>query len=261
MSPYLDAGGIKLHYAIDGLGDGPPSVLLNSIATDMDMWFAQLDAFTRKLSVIRFDARGHGLSGVPPPPSSLSDFGDDLVSLLDTQGLELVHLCGISLGGMVALWTAALHPERVGRVVVASAAPRIGTAEAWEERAAQARRGGMESLVDFQMDRFFRSQSAVSPTDELERIRRTILATPLEGYVGACLALRDADLSDLLPLITVPCLVLAGNFDRSTPPAEVERLHAGIRGSEFLVIEGGHLCNIDNPSAFNEAVLKFLAET
>jgi 3-oxoadipate enol-lactonase len=260
VTTHINAGGIKLRYVVDGNKDGPPLVLLNSIATDIDMWSPQLAGFTQRLLVIRFDARGHGLSDAPPPPYSVDDLAGDAMALLDALALEQVHLCGISLGGLVALWMTAHHPERVKRAVVVSTAPRIGTPEAWDERATRARRGGMHAIVDLQMSRFFSRGSQVADGAEFDRIRQAVLATPLDGYIGACGALRNADLSSVVPSITVPCLIMAGNLDEATPPGQAQQLHAGIRGSEFVVIDGGHLCNVENPAAFNEAVLGFIAE-
>src|SRR5690349_24697372 len=124
----LVANGIRLAYQIDGPEDAPVLVLVNSLGTNLHMWEPQMAQFSRALRVVRYDCRGHGASEAPVEAYTMEQLGRDLLGLLDVLQIERANICGLSLGGVVALWLAANAPERVARAVLADTAARIGTA-------------------------------------------------------------------------------------------------------------------------------------
>jgi len=130
----LIVDGARLAYRLDGADDAPPLVFINSLGTDYGMWAAQVAALSRSLRVIRYDIRGHGHSGVSDTHVTIERFGRDLLALFDHLGIARTHICGLSLGGVIALWLAAHHPERVSRAVFANTAARIGSVESWSAR-------------------------------------------------------------------------------------------------------------------------------
>ena len=226
---------------------------------DLRLWEPQRPRFSEHLRVLRYDMRGHGASGAPPGPYSIERLGLDLMGLLDALAIPQVHLCGLSLGGLVAQWCAAEWPERVDRIVLANTAARIGTETSWSDRIAIVRSGGMQAVRDLALARFLTERLKGEHPDETQRIMDIFAATPAEGYIAACAALRDADLHRALVRITAPVLIIAGDLDVSTPVPLARVLHSAIADSRLTVLQGAaHLSNVEQPEVFNDHVLAFL---
>jgi 3-oxoadipate enol-lactonase len=255
----IDVAGVGIAYRSDGNPNGPPIVLLHSAGCDLRMWDPHVPAFGERFRVVRPDARGHGGSDAPPPPYTVDRFGADVVALLDALGIERTHIVGASLGGLVALWIAVHHPGRVERAVFSGTAARIGTAEAWQERADAVRAGGTEAVADLVMSRFFSDSFRRDHPDIVGWFAEVLRAQPPHGYEATCLALRDADLREEVGAILAPSLILVGDRDASTPIADAAWLHDAIDGSRVLTLEGaGHLCSVERRSIFDDIVPRFL---
>ncbi len=151
---FFVADGVRLAYRIDGPDHAPTIVMLNSLGTDLRMWDPQVALLSHTLRIVRYDCRGHGSSDVPAGPYTLERLGLDLLALFDRLGIEQAYICGLSLGGMVALWFAASYPDRVVRAVFANTAARIGTQESWNARIEAVRTGGMRAVRDMALARF-----------------------------------------------------------------------------------------------------------
>lgn len=259
---FLTANGIRLAYQIDGPEDAPVLVLVNSLGTNLYMWEPQIAQFSRALRVVRYDVRGHGASEAPLGAYTIEQLGRDLLGLLDALQIERAHICGLSLGGMMALWLAANAPERVARAVLANTAARIGTAENWTTRIALVSAGGMSAVGEMVLARFLSERFRRQHPEVALQMRDVLEATTPQGYIGACAALRDADLHTTLPAIHVPSLIIVGEEDEATPPAQAQDLHSAIKRSELVVLhEAAHLSNVEQPEAFSRAVLAFLLST
>ena len=141
--PFVDAGGTRLFHRFDGSPQRPVLVLSNSLGSDLRMWDAQVPAFAERFRVLRYDSRGHGQSAVPPGPYRIEDLGRDLLALLDALGLERVHFCGLSKGGMVGMWLAVNAPDRVERLVLCNTSAYLGPPELWNARIEAVRQSGM----------------------------------------------------------------------------------------------------------------------
>jgi 5-dehydro-2-deoxygluconokinase len=119
-------GAIPVHYVEDGPPDVPVLVLANSLGTTLRMWDPQVAALGDRFRIVRYDHRGHGGSPVPPGPYTVDDIGADLLALLDRLDVRRADLCGLSLGGMAAMWLAAQAPQRVGRLALLSTSAALG---------------------------------------------------------------------------------------------------------------------------------------
>jgi 3-oxoadipate enol-lactonase len=197
---------------------------------------------------------------VPAGPYTLERLGRDLLALLDALEIERAHICGLSLGGMTAQWLAVSHPERVVRAVFANTAARIGSEESWDARIASVRAGGLRSIRDASLARYFSEPFRQRHPDVAQRTGDLLEATPEDGYIAACEALRIADLRGVVAGIRAPTLVVSGALDETTPAAQGQELHAAIAGSELAILDAGHLSNIEQADAFNERVLGFLTQ-
>jgi pimeloyl-ACP methyl ester carboxylesterase len=119
--------GTRISYRLDGPADGPVVLFINSQGTDLGMWQPQVDTLSSRFRIVRYDTRGHGLSDAPPGPYTVERLSLDALALLDALDIQQANLCGLSLGGLTALWLAIHRPERVRRAVFANTAARIGT--------------------------------------------------------------------------------------------------------------------------------------
>jgi 3-oxoadipate enol-lactonase len=251
--------GVRLHTRTDGHPDAPTLLLLNSLGTDLTMWDPQVGVWGADRRIIRFDQRGHGRSEAPPPPYTIERFGRDALAVLDAYGIAAADVCGLSLGGVVALWLAGAAPERVQRAVFADTAARVGTEEGWRQRSATVRTEGMDAVVDLVLDRFFSPSFRVSGAPAVDALARTLRTASVDGYTGSCDALATADLTDLASSIRAPSLVVVGTADEATPPSDAKALHGLLPDARLVELPGaGHLANLEQPEGFAEVVRDFL---
>jgi 3-oxoadipate enol-lactonase len=191
----------------------------------------------------------------------MDDLGSDLVALLDRLGIERASLCGLSIGGMISMWTAAHAPERVERLVLCCTSAQLGPAEPWRERAATVRAKGVEAVADAVLARWFTPGFAAAHPQLIERMRAQLVATPPEGYAGCCEAIAAMDLTGDLGSITAPTLVLAGAEDPATPPEHGRRIAKLIPGARFETISpAAHLGTVERPDLTTAMILRFLSD-
>jgi 3-oxoadipate enol-lactonase len=235
-------------------------VLSNSLGTDMGMWDDQLAALAAHLRVLRYDQRGHGRSGAPSGPYTFADLAGDALDLLDGLGLERVLFCGVSMGAMTGMWLAVNAPDRIERLALCCTSAHLAPREMWTERAETVRAQGMEAVVDAQVERWFTPALAERRPEAVERARKTLLATPPEGYAACCEAIGAHDLRAELGRVRAPTLVLAAADDPATPPEHGRLIAAGIDGARLVVLERGrHLAAVEEPEEFAREVLAHLA--
>ncbi|MCB1746255.1 MAG: 3-oxoadipate enol-lactonase [Gammaproteobacteria bacterium] len=255
--------GLALHYEVSGPDDGRALLLSNSLASDLHMWDAQVDALhAAGFRVLRYDNRGHGRSAPPPGPLSIEQLADDVAALLDHLGWDAVDYCGLSLGGMIGQMTARRHPGRLRSLVLADTAAHMGPPALWNDRIAAVEAGGMAAVVEATLGRWFTAAARAGTTHAaaIAAVRAAILATSPAGFCACSAAIRDMDQRADIAAITLPTLVVVGAEDPSTPVAAAELIHARIAGSRLVVLpDAAHLANIEQAAAFNAALLEFLA--
>jgi 3-oxoadipate enol-lactonase len=234
-------------------------VLSNSLGTDMGMWDDQLPALAGHLRVLRYDQRGHGRSPAPSGPYTIAELAGDALDLLDRLGLERVLFCGVSMGAMTGMWLAVNAPDRIERLALCCTSAHLPPREMWTERAETVRAQGMEAVVDAHLERWFTPALAERRPEAVERARKTLLATPPEGYAACCEAIGAHDLRAELGRVRAPTLVLAAADDPATPPEHGGLIAAGIDGARLVVLERGrHLAAVEEPEEFAREVLAHL---
>jgi 3-oxoadipate enol-lactonase len=252
-------GAIPVHHVEDGPPDAPVLVFANSLGTTLRMWEPQVSALGDRFRIVRYDHRGHGSSPVPPGPYTIDDIGADLLALLARLDVGRVNLCGLSLGGMAAMWLAAEAPQRVRRLALMSTSAALGPPSYWAERAAAVAAGGMAAITESVLARWFTPHFARQQPTTIDEMRRMLATTPTRGYAACCAALEHLDLVDRLPSITAETLVIAGAGDPATPPHHAERITASIAGARLVVVdEAAHLLNIERPGAVSALLADFL---
>jgi 3-oxoadipate enol-lactonase len=256
--PLLDVNGIRLFHRLDGPEHAPVLALSNSLGTDHAMWEPQMAAFSKRFRVLRYDTRGHGRSGVPAQPATLEQLGRDFLGLLDGLGLQRVHFCGLSLGGMTGMWLGSTAPARIERLVLCNTSAQMGPPEPWNARIEAVRTSGMAAVTEAVIGRWFTSGFRARSPEAVERVRRMLLETPKEGYAACCAAIRDMDQREAIASIRSPTLVIAGRQDPATPPDHARFIAARIAGAKLVELDAAHLSNVEAAEKFTQAVLGFL---
>ena len=255
------ANGVELHCRIDGAGDRTPwLVMCHGVASDAGMWDGQVAALADRFRILRFDLRGHGESELTPPPYTLDMLADDVHGLLLALGIRRVHWLGLSIGGIIGQVFALKYPQMPLSLVLADTASRIppGDLSGWEERVRLVREQGMQGVLELNLGRWFTPEFRRRRPDAVERIARQVLATPVDGYVGCALAVPTIDVTHRLAGISCPSLVIVGERDPTSTVAMAREIHEALPGSRLVVIpDAAHLSNIENPEAFNRALLEF----
>ena len=248
--------------AIDGDPALPALVLSNSLGTTLEMWEPQVDAFAKSHRLIRYDTRGHGGSQVTPGPYTFETLGQDVLAVMDALDIATAAFCGISMGGHTGLWLGIHAGKRLDALVVCNSAARIGSAAAWNERAATVRGGGsaaMRALADSAPGRWFTDGFAVAKPLVVQRAQAGMARIAPEGYAACCEALATSDLRGEIGRVSIPTLLLAGTFDPVTTVVDSQAMQAAIPGARLATVPASHLSNLGAPEAFEEAVLPFLA--
>jgi 3-oxoadipate enol-lactonase len=245
---------IDVGYEIGGPDDAPALVLSNSLGSTIAMWDPQVPTLAERLRAIRYDHRGHGTSPVPPAPYELADLGADALRLLDRLGLERVHWCGLSLGGMVGMWMAINAPERIDRLVLCCTSARLGPPDMWAQRAATVRADGVEAIADAGLERWLTADFRAHEPAATAKVRAMLVATPDEGYAACCGVIERMDLLPELGAVRAPTLVIAGRHDPATPPEHAERIVAGIPGARLELVDAAHLATIEQPRTMSRLI-------
>lgn len=251
-----------MHYRVDGPADAPAVVFANSLGTDLRLWDPLL-AEMPEIRAIRFDKRGHGLSDENPPARAggyrIADLADDAAALIEHLNLGPVIFVGLSIGGMIAQSLAARRPDLLSAVVLSNTAVRMGNAESWAQRIAAIEAGGIGSIADTIMERWFAAPFRARP--ELALWRNMVIRTSTGGYVDACHALAATDLTETTRGLDLPALVIAGDQDGSSPPELVAATAALIPGAAFETIaDAGHLPCVEQPPAYAALLRGFIKE-
>jgi len=250
---------VNLGYRLDGPKGAPALALFGSLGSTTNVWEPQLAALAGRARVVRFDHPGHGTSPVPDGAVTVDGIATSALAVLDELEIGRFAVCGLSLGGMVAMWLGANAPERVGRLVLACTGAKLGTAEAWSERAELVRREGTVAVAAGVRERWFTPAFRDSPA--AQAVVDELLAIPAGGYARGCEAVGAFDFRHELGRIGQPVLVLAGAEDPVTPTEVIEPLVSGIRNAAFATIpHAAHLANVEQPDAFTAAVLSHLEE-
>ncbi|UCH87317.1 MAG: alpha/beta fold hydrolase [Dehalococcoidia bacterium] len=262
--PHLSIKGLDIHYKEKG--QGFPIVLIHGYSGNLQNWILQVRALVKRYRTISLDLRGHGRSAKPTQREdySLELFAADVYDLLNSLAVPECYLVGHSMGGMVAQEFVLRHPEMVRALVLVDTAADVPQNFPWKERARLmelARTEGMEAVFDEMLQTQPLGSQVVGENPELIDIwRRQFLMTSLEGYLycGEAIGSRRPLLEELAQ-IRVPTLIICGEADEPFL-APSQRMHQTIPGSELSIIaSAGHTPTLENPLAFNEALLSFLA--
>lgn len=258
--PFAQINGIRLHYITEGDKSKPCLVFSNSLGTDLRMWDSQAAALAEEYFVVRYDTRGHGQSLPGTGLSTIADLGRDVVALLDHLGVERAHFCGISMGGITGQWLGVEAPHRVGKLVLANTAARIGTPEGWSSRATLVRTEGMNPVADGSAGRWFTSAFIERHPEIVETMIAGLRAQIGAGYAACCDAIGACDLRDAVASIPNRTLVIAGQYDPVTTVDDAQWLAGAMPDAKVAVLPASHLSNIEAAPEFTALLRRFLSD-
>jgi 3-oxoadipate enol-lactonase len=257
--PSVRFGPVEIHYEVQGAAEAPALLLLHSLGVDLGMWDPQMPDFLQHYRVIRYDARGHGRSGVGAAECSIETLALDAIAVLDAAQIVKAHWCGLSLGGMTAMWAAAHRPGRVARLALCNTSAYLPPAALWHSRMELVRREGMRAIAPAVIERWFTAGFRSSQPEKVARIEGMLEATPPEGYAAACGAIAEMNQLSDIRRIAAPTLVICGAEDPATPLAHSVALCDAIADSRLVVLPAAHLSNVERPQDFSAAVGDFLS--
>ena len=245
----------KIGIAERGSGDGA-IIFLHGVGSDKSVWRPQLDHFGTSLHSVAFDYPGYGDSGPAPEGTTRDDYAAAILAAMDSLGIDRAHICGLSLGGVVAIAMHAAAPKRCRSLIIADSFARHPDGRGIYERSIAAS-ANLRALAEARVDVLL-----AQPADPAVRseVVETMAGIDPSAYRIGAEAVWLADQRDRAARIDVPTLVVCGAEDKVTPPELSLELSRIVPGARYQEIPGaGHLSNLERPDEFNRIVEEYIA--
>ena len=250
----------------DDKGKGQiPIIFIHGFPFDKQMWQPQIQLLSKTNRTIAYDIRGYGKSEAGTQMPSIGLYADDLINFMDALEIEKAIVCGLSMGGYILLNAAVLCPERFEAIILCDTQCIADTPEVKESRNKLITKIIAGKKADFAEEfikKAFCKETLDHKQDVVERVRKVILATSSVSITGSLGAMADRpEVCSQLNKISIPTLVICGEYDTVTPPEQSTLLHKSIKNSKMhLLKRSGHLSNLEQPEEFNQQVLQFIME-
>ncbi len=255
--------GMPIHYVEQGNPDRMPVIFLHGFPFSSDMWQQQLDVVGKEFRAIAYDIKGHGKSYIGEAQFTIEHHVDDLMGLLDHLKIPKAVIVGLSMGGYVTLRALERHPDRFMGAVLCDTKSEADSDEGKLKRfdaMTAVRKHGSDVFAEGFVKNVFAPETFSTNPQAVSLIKNIIKRTPVLSIAGTLLALASrTDTTSSLSRISIPALILVGEKDVTTPPAQSEAMHKLIPGSELHIIPGAaHMSNLENPEEFNKHLVTFL---
>jgi len=252
-----------ISYNDEGPEGAPIIIFIHGFPLNKSMWDKQLNALKDDYRVIAYDIRGHGTTEVGTIDFSINLFAIDLLCFMDALKIEKTILCGLSMGGYIALNAIQNHPGRFTALILSDTNCTADSPEAKEKRMntiISVNKNGVEKLADDLLPNLFSAESFKSNLDEIAAVKEMIVTTTIPSLNNSLHALANRkETCSKLAEIKVPVLILVGDEDKITPPEAASAMHEKIKNSSLQVIpHAGHLSNMENENEFNSQLIKFM---
>ncbi|KAA3660923.1 MAG: alpha/beta fold hydrolase [Chloroflexi bacterium] len=238
-------------------------LLIHGFPLNSAMWSMQIDDLNSFARIIAPDLRGHGNSDAVPGPYSMTQLADDCADIMGHLAVATPFVVGgLSMGGYVVFEFYRRYPEHVAGLILTATRAAADPDEAKANRdaaAANVAENGINDLVEGMLPKLL-SPKNLDDVEMVSFVRDILMKTSVAGAMGALMAMKDRpDSTPTLAEIDVPTLIIHGADDQIVPLAEAEAMHKAIKGSKLVVLKNaGHLPNLEQPDAFNDAVIDFL---
>lgn len=249
-------------YTDYGPDDSPVLIFIHGFPLNKTMWNPQIDSLKENYRVITYDIRGHGDSDIGEEAFSIDLFVTDLISLMDKLNINKAAICGLSMGGYIALNAILKFPERFEALVLCDTTCISDSPETKEKRSKaieSIKKDGVEKYAHESVKNLFAPESLITKRAEVDLVKQMIVNTSENSLCSTLVALaaRQETCSNLNE-IRVPVLILVGEEDKIAPPDAARNMDKGIKNSRLHIIgHAGHLSNFEQPEEFNNELVKF----
>jgi 3-oxoadipate enol-lactonase len=251
----IETGRGRIGFTEVGSGERTPLIFLHGVGSDKSVWRPQLEYFSRSRRSVAFDYPGYGESE-SIEDATRDDYAAAVLAALDALGIDEAHVCGLSLGGVVAIAMHSAAPERCASLAIADSFAMHPQGQAIYDRSMAASHD-MRGLAEARVGALMASDDSAIRADVIETMARI----DPEAYRIGARAVWLADQRKRAAAILAPTLIICGDEDAITPPSLSEELAALIPHSRLRIIEGAsHLANLDCPDEFNRSIEDFLSE-
>ena len=254
----------NLNLSYDDVGEGNiPIIFLHGFPFDKSMWAKQLDFFATTNRVIAIDIRGFGKSTDESTPLSIDLFSDDLMLFMNQMKISKAIICGLSMGGFIALNAQARFPDRFEAIILCDTQCIADTIEIKSNRYKTIDEIALNGTLNFNeafIKKVFCKNSFTNKQEIVTQLRSVVMANPEQIIINGLKALAErSETCSTLSEINIPTLIICGREDEVTPLEQSEFLHTSIKASVLHIIDNaGHVSNIEQPEEFNNEISKFL---
>jgi len=255
----IQVGDIALNYSLSGPVDAPVISLNHCFSGDHRYWDHHLAAF-EGFRVLRHDTRGHGGSDTPSGPYTLAMMASDLLGLLDLLDISRVHLCGVSMGGMISQNLAIAAPERVASLALVNTTCKYDTdqVQGWQDRASLVESEGITPLYDMLMMRWFTEAAAKNRIPGYCYMENCLKRFKPEAFTAVSAAISNLDTTTELARLEMPRIVIATKDDPGVPTATSELMARQLGVEPHWIGPAQHLATLEHPKIFNRIIRAFL---
>ncbi len=255
--------GIETFYLEQGNPEGLPVVLIHAYPMSHRMWERQLEALGPDLRVITYDVRGLGATEPGKNPFTFETLVEDLLALLDHLKVGRAVLCGLSMGGYIALRTVQRNPDRVFALILCDTQSTTDTNEGRlhrHEAIQTIEEKGVSTFAEGFAKKVLADETLMEKTEIAGWVKKIVNSNSTLGICRITVALATRlDTTEALAQIKVPTLVVTGEFDKLIPVSKTRDMEEQIPGAQLVVIpKAGHMSNMENPEEFNRQVIGFL---
>ena len=259
----ISVNNLTVSYIDEGPDKAPVIIFIHGFPLNKFMWSKQIEALTDKYRVIAYDIRGHGNSEAGEEKFAIDLFANDLVGLMDALKIEKAMLCGLSMGGYIAIKAILSHPERFSSIILSDTSCKADTPEGKEKRLnaiENIAKNGVENYAEESLKKLFAIESFTTNREEIAFARQMIVKTSKQSLYNTLRALADRkETCGHLQDINVPVLIMVGKEDVITPLEAAMFMHEKIKDSILQIIgHAGHLSNMENPGEYNDKLRKFI---
>jgi len=269
--PMAQLNDIQLYYHIQGQGE--PILLIGGLSRDHTIWDPIAAELSQSFQVIRFDNRGAGRSSQPKGSYEIEQMAEDTHQLLEQLDLTAINVVGHSLGGFIALYLAALHPDSVKKLFILGSSiktedeakpylkQRIELAEASRKNTREENFTNYREHIVPQLYSAAFIQQATQLEQQLRKEATTTYPQSIDGFIGQAKAALNYDASEICQTINTPALIATGEYDRLVPPKNIEPIVNALSNAKMEIIAAaGHMANIEKPTLLSEMILGFFRE-
>ena len=254
----------NFHLSYDDVGEGSvPVIFLHGFPFDKTMWQLQLDFLKSSYRLISCDIRGFGKSTDEISFLSIDLFADDLIAFMDKLSIDKAIVCGLSMGGFVALNATKRFPDRFEALILCDTQCIADTIEVKEKRYKIINEIAIDGVDNFNegfIKSVFHKDSITNKKELVEQLRNVVFSNSKHIITQGLVALAErSETCSTLNEISIPTLILCGKEDEVTPLAQSEFMNETIKGSILHVIDNaGHVSNLEQADEFNKHLRNFL---